>query len=122
MSSLSQSDPQISHAIELEGKRQRETINLIASENYASRAVLEAQGSFLTNKYAEGYPGKRYYGGCENMDTIETLAIERAKKLFHAGYATSSRTAGRRLIWQRISRCWNTEIPYWAWSFLTAGT
>jgi glycine hydroxymethyltransferase len=87
MSSLSQTDPEISRAIDLEGKRQRETINLIASENYASRAVLEAQGSFLTDKYAEGYPGKRYYGGCQNMDTIETLAIERAKKLFHAGHA-----------------------------------
>jgi glycine hydroxymethyltransferase len=87
MSSLSQTDPEISRAIDLEGKRQQQTINLIASENYASRAVLEAQGSFLTDKYAEGYPGKRYYGGCENMDTIETLAIERAKKLFHAGHA-----------------------------------
>lgn len=87
MSSLSQADPEISRAIDLEGKRQRETINLIASENYTSRAVLESQGSFLTNKYAEGYPGQRYYGGCENMDTIETLAIERAKKLFHAGHA-----------------------------------
>ena len=87
MSSLSQTDPEISRAVDLEGKRQRETINLIASENYTSRAVLEAQGSFLTNKYAEGYPGQRYYGGCENMDTIETLAIERAKKLFHAGHA-----------------------------------
>ena len=87
MTSLSQSDPDISRAIAAEGKRQRETINLIASENYASSAILEAQGSFLTNKYAEGYPGKRYYGGCENMDTIETLAIERAKKLFGAAHA-----------------------------------
>ena len=65
MRSLEKADPEISCAIALEGKRQKETINLIASENYASRAVLEAQGSFLTNKYAEGYPGKRYYGGCE---------------------------------------------------------
>ncbi|MCJ7764044.1 MAG: serine hydroxymethyltransferase, partial [Dehalococcoidales bacterium] len=80
-------DPEIYQTIELEKKRQRETINLIASENYASRSVLEAQGSFLTNKYAEGYPQHRYYGGCENMDTIETLAIERARKLFHAGHA-----------------------------------
>ncbi len=87
MTFLSQTDPEISHAIELEGKRQKETINLIASENYTSQAVLEAQGSFLTNKYAEGYPLKRYYGGCENMDTIETLAIERAKKLFCAQHA-----------------------------------
>jgi len=87
MTSLNQSDPEISCAIAAEDKRQRETINLIASENYASRAILEAQGSTLTNKYAEGYPKKRYYGGCENMDTIETLAIERARKLFGAGHA-----------------------------------
>ncbi|MCJ7769387.1 MAG: serine hydroxymethyltransferase, partial [Dehalococcoidales bacterium] len=87
MSSLSKTDPEISLAIDAEEKRQRETVNLIASENYASRAVLEAQGSSLTDKYAEGYPGQRYYGGCENMDTIEELAIERAKKIFHAGHA-----------------------------------
>jgi len=87
MSPLSQSDPEIYKAIELERKRQQETINLIASENYASRSVLEAQGTFLTNKYAEGYPGHRYYGGCENMDTIESLAIERAQQLFCAGHA-----------------------------------
>ena len=87
MSFLSQSDPEISRALYMEGKRQRETINLIASENYASRAVLEAQGSFLTNKYAEGYPQQRYYGGCENMDIVESLAIQRAKELFHAEHA-----------------------------------
>ena len=87
MSFLSQADPEISQAIGLEGRRQEETINLIASENYASPAVLEAQGSFLTNKYAEGYPGRRYYGGCENMDIIEGLATERAKELFRAQHA-----------------------------------
>jgi len=87
MSFLSHTDPEISRALYLEGKRQRETINLIASENYASRAVLEAQGSFLTNKYAEGYPQQRYYGGCENMDIVENLAIQRAKELFHAEHA-----------------------------------
>ncbi|MDD5082313.1 MAG: serine hydroxymethyltransferase [Dehalococcoidales bacterium] len=87
MSSLSQTDPQISQAIQQEGKRQRETINLIASENFASKAVLEAQGSFLTNKYAEGYPQRRYYGGCENVDIVESLAISRAKELFHAEHA-----------------------------------
>jgi len=87
MDSLSQTDPKISHALELEAKRQRETINLIASENYASRAVLQAEGSFLTNKYAEGYPGKRYYGGCENADIVEDLAIQRAKELFKAEHA-----------------------------------
>lgn len=87
MGFLRQTDSEISQAIYLEGKRQRETINLIASENYASRAVLEAQGSFLTNKYAEGYPQQRYYGGCENMDVVEGLAIQRAKELFHAEHA-----------------------------------
>jgi len=87
MSYLSQTDIEISHALDMEAKRQRETINLIASENYASKAVLEAQGSSLTNKYAEGYPQQRYYGGCENMDVIESLAIQRAKELFHAEHA-----------------------------------
>ena len=87
MSFLSQTDPEISHAISVEAKRQRETINLIASENYASQAVLEAQGSLLTDKYAEGYPQRRYYGGCENMDTVEDLAIQRVKELFRAEHA-----------------------------------
>jgi len=87
MGSLYQTDPEINNALMMEAKRQRETINLIASENYASRAVLEAQGSFLTNKYAEGYPQRRYYGGCENMDVAECLAIQRAKELFHAEHA-----------------------------------
>jgi len=87
MSSLSAIDPDIFRAINLERQRQKETINLIASENYTSRAVLEAQGTFLTNKYAEGYPGKRYYGGCGNMDDIEALAIVRARELFGAEHA-----------------------------------
>jgi len=87
MSSLNQIDPEISRALDEEVKRHRETINLIASENYASQAVLEAQGSFFTNKYAEGYPQRRYYGGCERVDIAETLAIERAKELFHAEHA-----------------------------------
>ncbi len=87
MSSLREVDPQINKALEMEAKRQRQTLNLIASENYCSPAVLKAQGSFVTNKYAEGYPGQRYYGGCENMDVIETLAIERAKELYKAEHA-----------------------------------
>ncbi len=86
MSFLSQTDPEISDAINKEAKRQKETINLIASENYTSRAVFEAEGSVMTNKYAEGYPHRRYYGGCENMDIVENLAIQRAKELFHAEY------------------------------------
>jgi glycine hydroxymethyltransferase len=87
MGSLSQVDPDVKHAIELERKRLQETINLIASENYASRAVLEAQGSFLTTKYAEGYPRHRHYPGCDNVDIVEDLAIERAKSLYHAEHA-----------------------------------
>jgi glycine hydroxymethyltransferase len=85
--SLAQADPEVAEGIAGELKRQQEKIELIASENIVSKAVLEAQGSVLTNKYAEGYPGKRYYGGCEFADVIETLAIERAKKLFGAGFA-----------------------------------
>jgi len=86
MSFLSQTDPEISDAINKEAKRQKETINLIASENYTSQAVLEAEGSVMTNKYAEGYPQRRYYGGCENMDIVENLAIQRGKELFRAEY------------------------------------
>ncbi len=81
---ISKIDPEISEAIENEVKRQRNKIELIASENFVSAAVLEALGTPLTNKYAEGYPGKRYYGGCEYVDVVETLAIERAKKIFGA--------------------------------------
>ncbi len=80
-------DPDLWQALENERQRQHDHIELIASENYASPRVLAAQGSVLTNKYAEGYPGKRYYGGCEHVDVAERLAIDRAKKLFHAGYA-----------------------------------
>src|ERR1700761_5751969 len=79
---LTEADPDIAAAIRGELGRQRHEIELIASENIVSRAVLEAQGSVLTNKYAEGYPGNRYYGGCEWVDVAESLAIERAKKLF----------------------------------------
>jgi len=83
----SRQDAEIAQILELEIRRQRETINLIAAENYASRAVLQAQGSILTNKYAEGYPEHRYYAGCPNMDAIESLAIQRAKKLFNTEHA-----------------------------------
>ena len=85
--SLAEFDPEISAAIEAERTRQEEHIELIASENHTSPFVMEAQGSVLTNKYAEGYPSKRYYGGCENVDVVEELAIKRAKELFGADYA-----------------------------------
>lgn len=87
MSILSRFDPEIAQAIDLELSRQQNKLELIASENFVSKAVLEAQGSILTNKYAEGYPGARYYGGCEYVDIVERLAIERAKKLFAAEHA-----------------------------------
>ncbi|KLU59208.1 serine hydroxymethyltransferase [Peptococcaceae bacterium CEB3] len=80
-------DPEVAGAIELEESRQRNKIELIASENFVSRAVMAAQGSVLTNKYAEGYPGKRYYGGCENVDIVENIARDRAKKIFGAEHA-----------------------------------
>ncbi|HSR71470.1 MAG TPA: serine hydroxymethyltransferase [Kiloniellales bacterium] len=86
-SGLAESDPELAEGIRNELKRQQDQIELIASENIVSRAVLEAQGSVLTNKYAEGYPGRRYYGGCEYVDVAERLAIERAKKLFGCAFA-----------------------------------
>ena len=85
--SLADADPDIAQAVRSEERRQNDGLELIASENFVSRAVLEAAGSVLTNKYAEGYPGKRYYGGCEFVDVAETLAIERAKALFGAEHA-----------------------------------
>src|ERR1700674_4433122 len=84
---LDQADPEIAAVLAGELLRQRDEIELIASENYVSRAVLEAAGSVLTNKYAEGYPGKRYYGGCEYVDVVERAAISRAKSLFGADHA-----------------------------------
>ncbi len=91
---LEQVDAEVAEAIRCETDRQNGKIPLTASENYASRAVLEAQGSVLTNKYAEGYPGKRYYAGCENVDSVESLAIERAKDLFGAEHANVQPHAG----------------------------
>src|SRR5258707_11172440 len=85
--SLAETDPEIADTIAKELGRQRDEIELIASENIVSRAVLEAQGSVLTNKYAEGYPGKRYYGGCEYVDVAEQLAIDRANQLFDCSFA-----------------------------------
>jgi glycine hydroxymethyltransferase len=94
---LEQADPEIAGAIRGELGRQRHEIELIASENIVSRAVLEAQGSVMTNKYAEGYPGNRYYGGCEFVDVAETLAIERAKKLFGANFANVQPNSGSQM-------------------------
>src|SRR5213082_2868726 len=94
---LEQADPDIAAAIRGELGRQRHEVELIASENIVSRAVLVAQGSVLTNKYAEGYPGRRYYGGCEHVDVVETLAIERAKQLFGAAFANVQPNSGSQM-------------------------
>lgn len=91
---VAQTDPEIADAIDQELARQRGTIELIASENIVSPAVMQAMGTVLTNKYAEGYPGKRYYGGCEKVDIVENLAIERAKKLFNASFANVQSHSG----------------------------
>ena len=91
---LAQSDPELWNAIRLENQRQEDHVELIASENYVSRQVLIAQGSQLTNKYAEGYPGKRYYGGCQFVDIAEEIAIDRAKKLFNCGFANVQPNSG----------------------------
>src|SRR3954468_13091550 len=94
---LAEADPEIADVIGKELGRQRDEIELIASENIVSRAVLEAQGSVLTNKYAEGYPGKRYYGGCQFVDIAEKIAIERAKKLFGCGFANVQPNSGSQM-------------------------
>src|SRR5690242_17751016 len=87
MDVLKRTDPEVWQAIQAERERQQDGLEMIASENYTSPAVLAAQGSVLTNKYAEGYPGRRYYGGCQHVDVCETLAIQRVKQLFDADHA-----------------------------------
>jgi len=104
-------DPEIYEIIRHEVERQRNKLNLIASENYASRAVLQAQGSVMTNKYAEGYPGKRYYGGCEFVDAAENLAIERAKKLFkaeHVNVQPHSGSQANMAVYLAMLKCGDT--------------
>src|SRR5258707_5346949 len=91
---LAELDPQNANAIDNEPRRQHEGLELIASENFVSEAVLEAAGSVFTNKYSEGYPGKRYYGGCESADVVENLARDRAKQLFSAEHANVQPHAG----------------------------
>ena len=102
--SLVEADPDIAQAIDAERRRQGEGLELIASENFVSRAVLETAGSVMTNKYAEGYPGKRYYGGCEVVDVAESLAIARAKTIFGADMPTCSRIRVPRPTWPCTSR------------------
>src|ERR1700754_5223782 len=95
--SLAEADPEIAAAIDHEVSRQHEGLEMIASENFVSEAVLEAVGSVFTNKYAEGYPGKRYYGGCEFADVVENLARDRAKQLFGCGFANVQPNSGSQM-------------------------
>jgi len=110
-SGVGDSDPDLGRILGAELRRQQDQIELIASENIVSRAVLEAQGSVLTNKYAEGYPGKRYYGGCEVVDEAEALAIDRAKQLFGCEFANVQPHSGS----QANQAVFMT--PAWAWSW-----
>ena len=111
-------DPEIYNAIKEEIKREQDKIVLIASENYASKAVLQAQGSVFTNKYAEGYPGRRYYGGCEFADQVELLAIERAKELFGAEHVNVQLHSGSQANMAGILPYLNPEIKSWVWTLI----
>ena len=111
---IEQTDPELFAAIQAENARQEHHIELIASENYASPAVMAAQGTQLTNKYAEGYPGKRYYGGCEYVDVAEQLAIDRVKQIFGADAANVRRTAAPRPTRPCSSPSSNPATPSWA--------
>lgn len=115
-------DSEIAEAIQLEKGRQNQNIELIASENFVSKAVMAAMGSPLTNKYAEGYPGKRYYGGCQYVDIVENLAIERAKKLFGAAYVNVQPHSGAQAnmaVFQAFLKPW--VILLWVWLWIRAG-
>jgi len=112
LNEISKIDPEVAKAIELEVNRQRNKIELIASENFVSKAVIEAMGTPLTNKYAEGYPGKRYYGGCEFVDIIENLAIERAKKIFGAEHANVQPHSGAQANMAVFFAVLNPEIRF----------
>src|SRR5687767_2896447 len=110
---LAESDPEIAAAIQSELGRQRDEIELIASENIVSRAVLEAQGSVLTNKYAEGYPGKRYYGGCQFVDIAEQLAIDRVTKLFGCQFANVQPHSGASANAEAFFALMQPATPSW---------
>ena len=111
MSFLADLDPEIAAALAGEDRRQRESIVLIASENYASKAVLASGSSVISNKYAEGYPGRRYYGGCENADIVESLAIERARNSSARNTPMYSLTVAPKPTWRCISPCWIPVTP-----------
>ena len=118
---LEQNDPEIAKAIHDELVRQQDQIEMIASENIVSSAVLEAQGSVLTNKYAEGYSGRRYYGGCEYVDVVETLAIERAKNFLTVILSMFSHIQGHRPIRLYFWHCCSQGIRCWVCHWKQAG-
>ncbi len=111
--SLASRDPEIAKAMEQELGRQRDEIELIASENIVSAAVMEAQGGVMTNKYAEGYPGRRYYGGCQYVDVAENLAIERAKEMFGVQFANVQPNSGSQANQGVFQALINPVIPFW---------
>ena len=122
MNQLQQQDPDVWSAIQSEADRQRDGLEMIASENYTSAAVLQAVGTVLTNKYAEGYPGRRYYGGCEHVDAIEELARQRAKKLFGAQHVNVQPHSGSQA---NMAVCLTVLEPGMLssdWTWRTAGT
>lgn len=112
LTNLKTVDPEIQKAIDQELSRQREKLEMIASENIVSTAVMQAQGSILTNKYAEGYPGKRYYGGCEYVDIVEQLAIDRAKNYLVQNMQMYSHILEHKQIQQYILLCYSQEILF----------
>lgn len=112
---LKAEDPELYIPFMKELERQRSHLELIASENFTSLAVMDAMGSHLTNKYAEGYPGHRYYGGCEYVDEVENIAIERAKNLFGANYANVQPIPDRRQIWRFMPLCCSQATRSWEW-------
>ena len=112
--SLADADPEIADAIRNEARRQADGLELIASENFVSASILEAAGSVMTNKYAEGYPGRRYYGGCEFVDVAESLAISRAKKLFGADHANVQPHSGAQANMSVYLTLLSPVTPYWA--------
>lgn len=113
-------DPEVYRAIADEVARQQGTLEMIASENFAPLAAMQAQGSVLTNKYAEGYPGKRYYGGCEHVDVIEQLAIDRVRSLFGAGYANVQPHSGAQANAAAMAALLSPATRSWAWRWPTA--
>lgn len=120
--SLHELDPDVAAAVDAELHRQQSTLEMIASENFAPVAVLQAQGSVLTNKYAEGYPGRRYYGGCEHVDVIEQLAIDRIKALFGAEAANVQPHSGAQANAAAMFAVLSPATPSWAWISPMAGT